>query len=486
MTAVMDGRGSSGSLRDATTAATLDHAGRLARIRERDFPALDRDGIAYLDHTGAALPSLTQIDRHHRFLVEATCGNPHSSHRPSLRSTAVLESAREATLRFLNADPDEYTVVFTANASHAIRLVGESFGFRPGSRFVHLADNHNSVLGVREYARAGGAETTTVELDADLRVPDHRVLDALAGVRAPSLFAYPAQSNFSGVQHPLEWIADARERGWQVLLDAAAYLPVTDLDLSRWSPDFVPLSYYKLFGWPTGIGALVARTESLERLRRPWFAGGTVIAASASEHWHAPAGGAERFEDGTPDFLGLAGVPIGLDYLTGTLGRTAVREHVTRLTTATLRYMAALTHDDGSPLCTVHGPVDGTARGATIAFTLRDRDGRLVDERLAEREAVAAGIALRAGCFCNPGVGEEVFGLTRESLRAAGAVSAGAGSSDELMRVMGMPIGGALRVSFGAVTNDRDIATFLRYLRRWRNVRVTPDDVAGLDARTHC
>jgi selenocysteine lyase/cysteine desulfurase len=71
------------------------------------------------------------------------------------------------------------------------------------------------------------------------------VLTAAAG-----LFAYPAQSNFSGVRHDLGWIEAAHEHGYDVLLDAAAYVPTAQLDLSAVKPDFVPVSWHKVFGDP--------------------------------------------------------------------------------------------------------------------------------------------------------------------------------------------------------------------------------------------
>jgi selenocysteine lyase/cysteine desulfurase len=77
-----------------------------------------------------------------------------------------------------------------------------------------------------------------------------------------------------------------------VLLDAAAYVPAHGLDLSAVHPDFVPVSWYKVFGYPTGVGCLIARREALARLRRPWFSGGTIAAVSVAGDWHAPAGGA--------------------------------------------------------------------------------------------------------------------------------------------------------------------------------------------------
>src|SRR5690606_26370346 len=108
--------------------------------------------------------------------------------------------------------------------------------------------------------------------------------------RAPSghhLFAFPAQSNFSGARHPLEWVERAAARGFRVLLDAAAYVPTARLRLDRVRPDYVCLSFYKMFGFPTGIGALVARRDALALLRRPWFAGGTVDWVSTREPDHA-------------------------------------------------------------------------------------------------------------------------------------------------------------------------------------------------------
>ena len=108
--------------------------------------------------------------------------------------------------------------------------------------------------------------------------PDWRT--AGRGGGGHNLFAYPAQSNFSGVQHALEWIPQAQEAGWDVLLDAAAFVPTNRLDLSSWHPDYVALSFYKIFGYPTGIGVLLVRRPALAKLRRPWYAGGTLTFSS--------------------------------------------------------------------------------------------------------------------------------------------------------------------------------------------------------------
>ena len=159
------------------------------------------------------------------------------------------------------------------------------------SRFVLTADNHNSVNGIREFARARGAATRYVGLSPDRSAGQRRGRGRRARARRSrrhgrGLFAYPAQSNFSGVQHPLGWVGHAQAAGYDVLLDAAAFVPASRLDLSAVRPEFVAVSFYKMFGYPTGVGCLLARRDALARLRRPWFSGGTIVGASVQGGWH--------------------------------------------------------------------------------------------------------------------------------------------------------------------------------------------------------
>jgi molybdenum cofactor sulfurtransferase len=280
----------------------------LDALRAAEYGRLDAAGEVYLDYTGGSLYAESQVEEHLRMLRDGVFGNPHSSNPTSSAATELVERARASVLRYFNAPESEYACVFTPNASGAIRLVGEAYPFR---RFLATADNHNSINGLREFARARGAATAYVPVEApDLRVA--RLADHLGEADGPSLFAYPAQSNFSGVKHPLEWIDLAHERGWDVLLDCAAFAPTSRLDLSVWQPDFVAVSFYKMFGYPTGLGALIARRRTLERLRRPWFSGGTVVAANVQGDLVVPHSGHAGFEDGTVDYLGIPAVEIGL------------------------------------------------------------------------------------------------------------------------------------------------------------------------------
>jgi len=255
----------------------------LDKLRTTEYTRLDELEHTYLDYTGGGLYAESQLREHLELLRHNVFGNPHSLNLTSQAMTELDEQARAFVLTFFHASPSEYTVIFTANATHALKLVGESYPFQPGGQFLLLSDNHNSVNGIREFARAKGASITYLPvISPELRGDASLLLSFLEHGRNDTdrLFAYPAQSNFTGVQHPLEWIEEAHTRGWDVLLDAACFVPTNRLDLSRWHPDFVPVSFYKMFGYPTGIGCLLARKTALARLRHPWFSGGTVWGAS--------------------------------------------------------------------------------------------------------------------------------------------------------------------------------------------------------------
>ncbi|GLY95152.1 aminotransferase class V-fold PLP-dependent enzyme [Actinoplanes sp. NBRC 103695] len=450
----------------------------LDKLRATEYAHLDRDGEVYLDYTGAGVYADAQLRAHHERLAGRAYGNPHSENPASAASTELVESARRAVLRFLDADPDEYAVIFTPNASGACRLVGEAYPF---GDLVMTFDNHNSVNGIREYARRAGGARRYVALEGpELRIPTSAVAEALR--EGPGgLFAFPAQSNFTGVQHPLDWVDLAHDAGYDVLLDVAAYLPTNPLDLSRVRPDFVPISWYKVFGYPTGIGCLVARRSSLQRLRRPWFAGGTIAAVSVGTEWHQQAPDESAFEDGTLNFLNIPDVEFGLDWLEAA-GRDAVRLRVGALTGWLLDRLVALRHANGRPMARIYGPAGAEGRGATVAFNLLDPDGRVVDERLVAAEATRAGLSLRTGCFCNPGAGEGAFGIGLDRLHAS--ADWGVRTIDDYLALIGLPHGGAVRVSFGIASNHADVRRLVGFLESAYRDRHT--DTSGLAPRLRC
>jgi selenocysteine lyase/cysteine desulfurase len=190
----------------------------LDRWRATEYSYLDEGGHVYVDYAGAGLPARAQLAAHAERMRGRCFGNPHSENPASAASTELVERARLAVLAYFNASPEEYAVIFTPNATGACRLVGEAYPFGPRTRLVLTADNHNSVNGLREFAAARGVITQYVPFGSpDLRVDDDAIRHALtrpapgrlaaawpgAAPRRRGLLAYPAQSNFTGVQHPL-------------------------------------------------------------------------------------------------------------------------------------------------------------------------------------------------------------------------------------------------------------------------------------------
>jgi len=170
----------------------------LDELRQAEYNRLDSQGLVYVDYTGGGLYADSQIRNHMDMLRNGVFGNPHSANPSSEATTRLVESARAYVLKFFNASPDEYVAIFTANATGALKLVGEAYPFQPGGRYLLTFDNHNSVNGIREYARTKGAEVTYLPVvPPDLRVDEDRLDGALAATASgPKLFAYPAQSLF--------------------------------------------------------------------------------------------------------------------------------------------------------------------------------------------------------------------------------------------------------------------------------------------------
>ncbi|PKQ15155.1 MAG: hypothetical protein CVT67_10865 [Actinobacteria bacterium HGW-Actinobacteria-7] len=443
-------------------------------LRARDYARLDASGHTYLDYTGGGLYAQSQLDAHHELLSGAVLGNPHSENPTSLAATALVEEARGAVLDFFNADPVEYDVIFTANASGALKLVGESYPFGPDGCYLLSYDNHNSVNGIREFARAAGATVTYIPVrNPDLRLDAELMergleCDTTAGGH---LFAYPAQSNFSGVQHPLEWIELAQSRGWDVVLDTAAFAPTNRLDLSAIHPDFVPLSFYKMFGYPTGTGALIARKDALAKLRRPWFAGGTITLASVYEGWHHLAPGHTGFEDGTVDYLGLPAVTIGINHLRAA-GIERVHERVSALAGWLLSEMCAMRHTNGAPMFKIFGPETMDRRGSTIAFYLLDPSGHPYDVYEFEAKAGAERISVRTGCFCNPGDGEIAHEVNRAEIAECFDEPEVPVTLQQCQRLIEDHTGkvpNTIRVSLGIASNFADAERFLTFAAGWRD-----------------
>lgn len=436
-------------------------------LRQKEYARLDTNNETYLDYTGGSLYPISLIEQHSELLKNHVFGNPHSHNNSSQLSSSYLEQARQDVLEYFHADPNDYSVIFCANASAALKLVAESYPFEKGSELLLTADNHNSVQGIREFARHRGANIRYIECQADTLLAEN-ITDYLSPEnKATKLLAYPAQSNFSGVQHPLPWIIQAKEAGYDVLLDAAAFAPTNRLDLSAIQPDFVSVSFYKIFGYPTGVGALIARRDALEKLRRPWFAGGTVKIVSAIADFYSLEDGVAAFEEGTVNYLNFPIVSMGLKFVLD-LNIDILHDRVMALTSYLLSTMQTLKYNNGQPAIELYGPKAIENRGATIAFNIFKANGEYLHYDLVEKLANEQNIAIRSGCFCNPGAGESSLHHTAETINQCRERVEKEGFNLPVFRDCITNQGkatGAVRVSLGLASNYRDARNFIEFLK---------------------
>ena len=172
------------------------------------------------------------------------------------------------------------------------------------SIFCYLEDNHTSVVGMRESARHHGARIVCTTAQ-NVKTNGHRLntTDRSSCIQKQSqvhLFAYPAQSNFSGQKYPLSWTrllpsGEVHISGlehlsgqWMTVLDAASHVCTSPLDLTSNPAHFVALSFYKMFGYPTGLGALLVRNDCVSVLHKDYYGGGTVLATVSRTGLHVP------------------------------------------------------------------------------------------------------------------------------------------------------------------------------------------------------
>ena len=410
-------------------------------------------------------------------MTASLLGNPHSASSSSQLSTRRIEDVRLRALRFFNADPDRFDLVFVANATAGIKAVME--GFREQERgfwYGYHQDAHTSLVGVRETARCThrcfGSDGEVLEwLDEDA--------DSLPGGHSLGLFAYPAQSNMNGRRLPLSWTGQLRSSklGTRVysLLDAAALVSTSPLDLGDASqaPDFTVLSFYKIFGFPD-LGALIVRKQSASVLqRRSYFGGGTVdMVLCGKENWHIKKNGClhEQLEDGTLPVHSIVALDSALsvhERLFGSQERVAL--HTGILAEQLYSKLATLRHHNGSRVCQIYRDPSSSYRdhrtqGPIVAFNFRDREGQWISNTEVEKLAYIRKIQLRSGGLCNPGGIISALDLAPWEVKRN--FSAGHRCGNETDAIGGKPTG-ILRVSFGAMSSMQDTATFIDFVEEF-------------------
>ncbi|XP_031514654.1 molybdenum cofactor sulfurase isoform X3 [Papio anubis] len=414
--------------------------GSLRELRAREFRRLA--GTVYLDHAGATLFSQSQLESFTNDLMENTYGNPHSQNISSKLTYDTVEQVRYRILAHFHTTAEDYTVIFTSGSTAALKLVAEAFPWvsqgpeSSGSQFCYLTDSHTSVVGMRNVTMAINVTSTPVRPEDLWSAEERGASVSDPDCQLPHLFCYPAQSNFSGVRYPLSWIEEVKSGRlhpvstpgkWFVLLDAASYVSTSPLDLSAHQADFVPISFYKIFGFPTGLGALLVHNRAAPLLRKTYFGGGTASAYLAGEDFYIPRPSvAQRFEDGTISFLDVIALKHGFDTLERlTGGMENIKQHTFTLAQYTYVALSSLRYPNGAAVVRIYSDSEFSSpevQGPIINFNVLDDKGNIIGYS-------------QAGHVCG----------------------------DNMDLIDGQPTG-SVRISFGYMSTLDDVQAFLRFI----------------------
>eukprot|EP00764_Aduncisulcus_paluster_P001791 gnl/Carplike_NY0171/1259_a1701_793.p1 GENE.gnl/Carplike_NY0171/1259_a1701_793~~gnl/Carplike_NY0171/1259_a1701_793.p1 ORF type:complete len:547 (-),score=120.17 gnl/Carplike_NY0171/1259_a1701_793:101-1741(-) len=500
---------------------TFDYGydGYIDELREKEMPHLNNE--TYLDYTGSGLYTQAQIDAFYSLLQSNLYCNAHSRAPCSIRTEKEVNEARDLILSFFNTSSSEYSVVFTSGATQGLKMIGEYFPWTEESAFVYTTHNHNSVLGMRKYAkRAGGIfkafeqselEEILSEYQDSVQINTEEV-DPFGGdfggfsgfsgntwtwgdkgENPAHLFAFPAECNFSGIKYPLDWIneikrgdmgaalnaklaqydgIDRSDGEWFVALDAAAFVPTNRLDLSLTPADFVVMSFYKMFGFPTGLGALLVRHDVAERLQKPYFGGGSVSIVGCREDFcQEKPRPSDRLEDGTVGFLNIIALKEGFKLINETLGGIEnIEQHVSAVTQYAFERLSSLKHENGNNVVEIYGNhekqwINGEygVQGGILSLSVHRPDGSFVGYYTVQEKSAQHRIHLRTGMVCNPGACYSLLGLDETLVCEMAAEKESCG--DDIDMVNGMPLG-SVRVSFGFASTKNDVDRLVEFIRQ--------------------
>uniref|UniRef100_A0A8D0KW52 Molybdenum cofactor sulfurase n=1 Tax=Strix occidentalis caurina TaxID=311401 RepID=A0A8D0KW52_STROC len=438
-------------------------------------------GITYLDHAGSALFPESLLKAFTDDLRNNVYGNPHSQSISSKLTYDTIEHVRYRILQHFHTTAEDYTIIFTSGCTAALKLVAEAFPWIPegteqtSSRFCYLTDSHTSVVGMRGITASMNVLSVPIKPKEILLSEENRLLAEEQNCTTPHLFSYPAQSNFSGTKYPLSWIQDIKSGKlcpmkipgkWFVLLDAASYVSSSPLDLGVHHADFIPISFYKIFGFPTGLGALLVNNRIAPLLRKTYFGGGTAAAYLAGEDFYFPKKSiAERFEDGTVSFLDIIALKHGFDVLEKlTGGMEKIKQHTFALAHYTYTVLSTLKYANGAPVVRIYSDTDFSnpdVQGPIINFNVLDENGEVIGFSQVDKMASLYNIHVRTGCFCNTGACQLHLGISNEDIQRN--IQAGHVCGDDIDLVDGRPTG-SVRISFGYMSSFEDAQTFLKFI----------------------
>lgn len=345
-----------------------------------------KDGALYLDNAATSWPKPPGVARAMvRFLDEVGANPGRSGHRLSIEAARIVYAAREAIVELFGAS-DPLRVVFGQNVTDGINLALHGL-LKPCDHVITTGMEHNAVMRPLRTLEQRG-----VALDVIPCAPDGTLDPALVeqAIRAGTrLVVLNHASNVCGTILPMREVGQiTRRHNLLFLVDAAQTAGVAPIDMQADCIDLLAFTGHKALYGPMGTGGLVVGERVATAELIPIRQGGT---GSRSEHEEQPGFFPDRYESGTPNAVGLAGLLAGLEWVKAR-GVEAIRDHEAALCA---QFVDRLAHIPG---VIVYGVKDAAARTATVAFNIQGMEPSTVGLRLDEE----FGILCRVGLHCAP------------------------------------------------------------------------------------
>ena len=286
----------------------------MERDHRRDFPLLMNTDVAYLDSAATAQRPRCVLDAEEKFYTTCNANPLRGLYPLSIAATDAYENAREAVRKFLNAASTQ-EIIFTRNTSESLNLVAYSYGLsnvKTGDEVVvSIMEHHSDLLPWQMVCRQTGAKLRFIECEPDGSVDLNKV-EPLIGSRT-KVVAMTQVSNVLGRENPIRQVAELAHRAGAVMVvDGAQSTPHMPVDVQALGADFLAFSGHKVYG-PMGIGVLYGRKELLEKMP-PFLTGGEMI-ESVTREGAVYAELPHKFEAGTVNAAGAAGLHAALDYM---------------------------------------------------------------------------------------------------------------------------------------------------------------------------
>ncbi|HEY31809.1 MAG TPA: aminotransferase class V-fold PLP-dependent enzyme [Dehalococcoidia bacterium] len=362
--------------------------------------------MIYLDNAATSWPKPPEVLKAMTDVLEHAGGNPgRSGHRLSIAAARVVYDTREEIAQFFNIS-DPQRIIFTSNATHAINLVLRGI-LKPGDHVVISSIEHNAVMRPLRSLERQGIHLTIVPCAA------HGTLDISKFERATGsttkLIVMTHASNVTGTLLPITEIASIAHRaGALLLVDAAQTAGALPIDVPAMGIDLMAFTGHKELQGPPGIGGLVIADDVEVSQIEPLMRGGT---GSRSESDEQPDDLPDKFESGTANLAGIAGLGAGLKWVKDR-GVDEIRDHLKKLSQALLDGLSTL------PQVRIYGTLDTERAVAIVSFTVAGKSVSEIGLRLDEEY----GILSRVGLHCAPAAHKTIVSFPEGTVRLAPGV----------------------------------------------------------------